>query len=104
MGDLSGKISAIIVNKTENHLHFDETVIYSNCDHIKIECIKQFTHNELFYIAIVKGTFVIIAVFNSDCNLLDQKVFSCGSIAITGTFFKNKNPTDLKIINNKFQV
>lgn len=87
MGDLSGKICALIVNKIDDILHFDETVIYSNCDHIKIECIKQFSHNELFYIVIVKGTFVIIAVFNSECILIDQKVFSCGNIAITGNYF-----------------
>lgn len=102
IGDLHGKISALIVNKNDGFLHFNETLIYSDCDNIKIESIKQFSHNDHFYMIIVKGTFVIIAVFNTDCNLLDQKLFSCGNLAITGIYIQIYPCIILK--NNHFQV
>lgn len=84
MGDLSGRISAVIVENVGGALQFDETVIYSISDNIKIESIRHFKHEEFMYIILCKGTMVIAAVFNADCEVLDQKLFQCGNLGIAG--------------------
>lgn len=87
MGDLYGRISATIVGNVDGMLQFDETIIYSTCDNIRIECVKQICHNDLMYIVVAKGTFLVLAVFGADFDLLDQKVVRCGNVAITGEYF-----------------
>lgn len=83
---MHGRISVIIVKTIDNSVCFDEIVIYSDCDNIKVECIKYFIYNELTHIIIAKGTFIICAIFNEKFDLLDQKLFSCENLAITGEY------------------
>lgn len=90
MGDFHGRISAVIVGNINDRMQFDETVIYSTCDDIKIECIKHICYDELMYIIVAKGVIVVTSVFNANCEFLDQKIFQCGNLAITGNSYLNQ--------------
>lgn len=84
VGDRYGRIAALIIKHFSDNLEFDETVIYSTADNITVENITQFFCDELLYVVIAKGTFVVVAVFDINYDLLDQKIYHCGNLAITG--------------------